>query len=182
MVFTETFLKGCFIIEPFVLADSRGYFFESFHLEKFKQNTGQTVNFVQDNQSLSKYGVIRGLHIQRPEYAQSKLVRVLKGRILDVAVDGRKYSETFGQCFSIELSAENNKQLFLPEGFLHGFSVLSEEAVVLYKCNRVFNKASEDGVNPLDSVLNIDWQISADQMILSEKDRNAQRFKDFNPF
>lgn len=182
MKFTETELKGCFLIEPLVFEDARGYFFESYHLEKFQQSTGIDMVFVQDNESKSKYGVVRGLHMQRGESAQSKLVRVLRGRILDVAVDVRKDSPTYGQSFSVELNENNKKQLFIPAGFLHGFSVLSEEAVVYYKCNAFYDKDSEDGVNPLDAELNIDWKVPAEKMILSEKDQNAKNFDDLNPF
>src|SRR5690606_2483380 len=134
MNFTETELKGCFIIEPDVFEDARGYFFESYHQQKFRDAIGYELNFVQDNQSKSDYGVVRGLHIQRGTQAQAKLVRVLSGRILDVALDVRKDSITYGKYFAIELNSENRKQLFIPHGFLHGFSVLSEEAEVNYKC------------------------------------------------
>lgn len=182
MKFTETKLKGCFLIEPQIFADSRGYFFESYHKEKFEKATGIDMVFVQDNESKSKYGVVRGLHMQRGEFAQAKLVRALQGKILDVAVDIRKDSPTFGQYFSVELSEENKKQLFIPPGFLHGFSVLSDEAVVYYKCNAFYDKDSEDGINPLDEVLKIDWQVPAEKMILSEKDQNAKNFDDLNPF
>jgi len=182
MNFTETVLKGCFIIEPDVIGDARGYFFESYHREKFREATGYEINFVQDNQSLSKYGVVRGLHIQKGQFAQAKLVRVLSGKILDVALDVRKNSTTYGKHIAVELSAENNKQLFLPEGFLHGFSVLSDEAVVYYKCNTFYNKESEDGVNPLDDDLGIDWKIPKEKMILSGKDLNARPFSEFNFF
>lgn len=181
MKITETRLKGCFLIEPKLWQDERGYFFESYHQGRLQEETGLEINFVQDNESKSKYGVVRGLHMQRGSFAQSKLVRVLKGSILDVAVDVRKDSPTFGAHFSIELNEENKKQLFIPAGFLHGFSVLSEEAIVYYKCDAFYDKDSEDGVNPLDSDLNIDWQISREQMILSEKDEKAQRFKDLIP-
>lgn len=181
MKITETRLKGCFLIEPKLWQDERGYFFESYHQGKFQEETGLEINFVQDNESKSKYGVVRGLHMQRGSFAQSKLVRVLKGSILDVAVDVRKDSPTFGQHFSIELNEENKKQLFIPAGFLHGFSVLSEEAIVYYKCDAFYDKDSEDGVNPLDSDLNIDWQIPRERMILSEKDEKAQSFKELIP-
>jgi len=182
MNFTETILKGCFIIEPKVIGDDRGYFFESYHQEKFCEATGYEINFIQDNQSLSRYGVVRGLHIQKGKFAQAKLVRALVGKILDVAVDVRKNSSTFGHTISVELSAENNKQLFLPEGFLHGFSVLSDEAVVYYKCNAFYDKESEDGVNPLDQDLGIDWRIPKEKMILSAKDLNARPFSEFKFF
>jgi|SRR5690554_562095 len=176
MKFIETNLKGCYLIEPKVIEDGRGYFMEAFHQQKFYENTGIQSHFVQDNQSHSKYGVVRGLHIQKGEFAQAKLVRVLYGKILDVAVDVRKNSPTFGQHFSVELSSENKKQLYIPKGFLHGFSVLSDEATVLYKCDAFYDKASEDGVHPLDIDLNIDWKIPEEQMIISDKDKNAQAF------
>lgn len=182
MKFTETYLKGCYIIEPSVFEDSRGYFFESYHELKFREATQQEVRFVQDNQSKSSYGVVRGLHMQRGEFAQSKLVRVLKGKILDVAVDIRENSPTYGQHFAVELSEENKKQFYIPKGFLHGFSVLSEEAIVFYKCDAFYNKESEDGVNPLCEELNIDWGIPREQMLLSEKDQNAQSFSALKPF
>lgn len=182
MKFTETTLKGCFEIEPTVFEDSRGYFFEGFHQIRFQENTGSSVHFVQDNESKSGYGVVRGLHIQKGEFAQAKLVRVVVGEILDVAVDVRAGSPTYGEHIAVVLSAENKKQLFIPEGFLHGFSVLSPEAIVQYKCNNFYDKASEDGVNPLDESLNIDWKIPNEAMILSEKDQAAQQFSDFKPF
>ncbi|MEG1020292.1 MAG: dTDP-4-dehydrorhamnose 3,5-epimerase [Myroides sp.] len=172
----ETKLKGCFILEPRKFEDERGYFFESFNEKTFNDLTGTNTHFVQDNQSKSAFGVVRGLHMQAGDYSQAKLVRVLEGSVLDVVVDVRKDSETFGESFSIELTADNNKQLFIPKGFLHGFSVLSEEAVFFYKCDDFYNKESERGINPLDKSLNIDWKISEDQMILSEKDKEAPEF------
>ena len=178
MKFIETNLKGCYLIEPKVIEDGRGYFMEAFHHQKFYENTGIQSRFVQDNQSHSKYGVVRGLHMQKGEFAQAKLVRVLFGKILDVAVDVRKNSPTFGQYYSVELSAENKKQFYIPKGFLHGFSVLSDDATVLYKCDAFYDKASEDGVNPLDAELNIDWQISQELMIISAKDKNAKPFSE----
>lgn len=170
MKVTETKLKGCFIIEPRIFADSRGYFFESFNAEKFEELTGQNGHFVQDNQSASTYGVVRGLHFQKGEHAQAKLVRVLEGMVLDVAVDIREGSETYGQYVSLELSAENNLQLYIPRGFAHGFSVLSERAVFAYKCDNGYNKESEGGIRFDDPLLNIDWGISKDKMQLSDKD------------
>lgn len=180
MTFTETNLKGCFIIQPKIFEDNRGYFFESYKQETLSQALGYSVNLIQDNQSSSQFGVVRGLHIQHGEHAQSKLVRVLSGKILDVAVDVRKDSPTFGQHISVELSAENNKQLFIPTGFLHGFSVLSEAAVVFYKCSSYYHQPSEDGCNPLDTELNIDWKIASDQIILSDKDKTGKSFSNFN--
>lgn len=182
MKIIETKLKGCFIIQPTVLEDSRGYFLESFHSSKFSAATGLNPHFVQDNESLSKYGVIRGLHMQRGQFAQAKLVRVLSGEILDVAVDVRKFSPTYGQSFATKLSGTNKMQLYIPKGFLHGFSVLSPEAVVSYKCDAFYDAASEDSVHPLDTALNIDWQIQAAARILSEKDSKAKSFTDFIPF
>jgi dTDP-4-dehydrorhamnose 3,5-epimerase len=175
MPFIETGIQGLFVFEPKVFPDSRGYFFESYNKNIFTEQ-GINIDFVQDNQSSSTYGVIRGLHFQLPPYAQSKLVRVLSGRILDVAVDIRRGSPTFGKHFTIELSAENKKQLLLPHGFAHGFSVLSETAEVLYKCDAFYNKQSESGIMFNDPELNIDWQIPADLQVISEKDMNNPSF------
>ncbi|WP_334124739.1 dTDP-4-dehydrorhamnose 3,5-epimerase [Empedobacter brevis] len=176
---TETKLKGCFILEPTVFEDSRGYFFESYNENKLENILGYRPTFVQDNQSRSSYGVVRGLHMQAGEHAQAKLVRVIEGIVIDVAVDVRLGSETYGQYVAVELSAENKKQLFIPRGFLHGFSVVSEYAAFFYKCDNGYNKESEDGVHPLDKELNINWQIPRDQMIISEKDKEAQSFELF---
>lgn len=178
MKITETHLQGCFIIEPTVFEDERGYFFESFNEKKLQEALGYAPRFVQDNQSRSSYGVVRGLHQQLGASAQAKLVRAVEGSVLDVVVDARKNSLTYGQSLAVELSAENKKQLFVPRGFLHGFSVLSKEAVFFYKCDNFYDKDSEAGVHPLDSDLQIDWKIVADEMILSEKDKNAPMFKD----
>ena len=167
---TETKLKGCFVIEPAVFKDSRGYFFESFNAPKFEELTGQNSHFVQDNQSASTYGVIRGLHFQKGEHAQAKLVRVIEGAVLDVAVDIRPDSDTFGQWVSVELTAENNLQLYVPRGFAHGFSVISETAVFAYKCDNTYNKASEGGIIYNDTSLGIDWGIPEASRSLSEKD------------
>jgi dTDP-4-dehydrorhamnose 3,5-epimerase (EC 5.1.3.13) len=177
MTFTETKLKGCFILEPTVFEDERGYFFESFNEAKLTTILGYKPHFVQDNQSKSRFGVVRGLHLQAGEHAQAKLVRVVEGKVLDVAVDVRPGSITFGQHVAVELSAENKKQLFVPRGFLHGFSVLSENAVFFYKCDNNYHKDAEDGVNPLDPELAVDWQIPREQMILSQKDEEAQSFE-----
>lgn len=176
---TETKLKGCFILEPTVFEDSRGYFFESYNENKLEEILGYKPSFVQDNQSNSSYGVIRGLHMQAGEYSQAKLVRVVEGSVIDVAVDVRPESETYGQSIAVELSAKNKKQLFIPRGFLHGFSVISDQATFFYKCDNSYNKSSENGVNPLDSQLDIDWGISEDKMIISDKDKEAQLFKEF---
>ena len=170
MPFIATDIPGLLIFEPKVFADSRGYFFESYNERIFEQE-GIDFRFVQDNQSSSSYGVIRGLHYQLNPHAQTKLVRVLSGTILDAAVDLRNGSPTYGRAFTIELSADNKKQLFVPKGFAHGFSVLSERAEVLYKCDGFYNKESEGGFRFDDPSLNIDWQIPAAKAIISEKDQ-----------
>lgn len=170
MQIEQTPLQGCLLLKPTVFEDNRGYFFESFNEKQFEELTGQRIRFVQDNQSYSQFGVIRGLHGQLGEFAQAKLVRALKGEILDVAVDLRKGSSTHGQHFGVILSAENKQQLFIPEGFLHGFSVLSNDAVVFYKCNNYYNKHAEFGIRYDDEKLNIDWQIPMQKQIISEKD------------
>ena len=175
MPFIPTPISGLIVFEPKVFEDSRGYFFESFNLKTF-QAEGIDINFVQDNQSSSNYGVIRGLHYQLDPFAQVKLIRVLSGRILDVAVDIRKGSTTFGKSFTIELSAENKKQLFIPAGFAHGFSVLSEQAEVFYKCDSFYNKESEAGILFNDPSLSIDWKIPAGKEIISEKDKGLPLF------
>ncbi len=169
MAIIKTEFPGLIIFEPTVLKDSRGYFFESYS-ERVFNAAGITARFVQDNQSKSSFGVLRGLHYQLNPRAQTKLVRVLSGKILDVAVDIRKGSPTYGKAFSIELSVENNKQLLIPKGFAHGFSVLSETAEVMYKCDEFYNKESEGGIIYNDPSLNIDWQIPADKAIVSDKD------------
>lgn len=166
----ETKLKDCFIIEPKVFRDSRGYFFESFNEQKFLELTGQNPRFVQDNQSSSSYGVVRGLHFQKGESAQAKLVRAIEGIVLDVAVDLREGSPTYGQWVSVELSAENNRQLYVPRGFAHGFSVLSEQAVFAYKCDNLYHKEAEGGIRFDDPSLKIDWRIPEEKMLLSDKD------------
>lgn len=166
----ETKLKGCFIIKPQVFPDSRGYFFESFNQQKFEKATGQSGSFVQDNQSASVYGVVRGLHFQKAAHAQAKLVRVIEGKVLDVAVDIREGSPTYGEWVAVELTAENNFQLYVPRGFAHGFSVLSETAIFAYKCDNIYNKAAEGGIKYNDLALQIDWQIPTDKMLLSDKD------------
>lgn len=170
MTFTETKLKGCFVLESQVFSDDRGYFFESYNKQIFDRGIGDKIDFVQDNQSFSQYGVIRALHYQIGEFAQAKLVRVLRGSVLDVAVDLRKGSQTFGQHFSIVLSGENKKQLFIPRGFGHGFSVLSKTAAFFYKCDNYYNKEAEGGIEHDDSTLNIDWKIPNIEIKVSEKD------------
>lgn len=169
MPFTKTPIPGLLIFEPRVFEDARGYFFESYNASTFLAE-GVDIKFVQDNQARSTYGVLRGLHYQLAPYAQTKLVRVLSGAILDVAVDIRKGSPTYGQSFAIELSAENKKQLLVPKGFAHGYSVLSETAEVMYKCDAFYHKQSEGGIIYNDPKLNIDWMIPADKALVSEKD------------
>ena len=166
----ETKLKGCFVIEPSVFNDDRGYFFESYNKEKFEELTGSTVNFVQDNESFSTKGVLRGLHFQKGAHAQAKLVRVTHGEVLDVAVDIRPDSETFLQVVTERLSAENKKQLFVPRGFAHGFIVLSNTVVFNYKCDNFYNKASEGGIIYNDETLHIDWLLDSKDFLVSEKD------------
>ncbi|WP_338409387.1 dTDP-4-dehydrorhamnose 3,5-epimerase [uncultured Flavobacterium sp.] len=170
MNFIETKLKGCFIIEPKIIKDERGYFMESFNENTFAKGIGKDIHFVQDNQSYSTKGVLRGLHYQTGKHAQAKLVRVLQGNVLDVAVDIRPESKTFGQFESILLSAENQKQFFVPRGFAHGFLVLSETATFFYKCDNFYNKESEGGIIFNDSFLKIDWQFPLEKSIVSEKD------------
>lgn len=182
MPFIDTGFPGLFVFEPLVFDDSRGYFFEAYNRKIFG-GAGVENKFVQDNQSSSTHGVIRGLHYQTPPYAQAKLVRALVGTILDVAVDLRKGSPTFGKVFSIELSSANKKQLFLPAGFAHGFSVLSDVAEVLYKCDQFYNKASEQGIIYNDATLQIDWQIPSAKAIVSDKDLALPAFAQcVNPF
>ncbi len=170
MPFTKTDISGLLIFEPKVFEDDRGYFFESYNENIFRQE-GINIRWVQDNQSSSTYGVIRGLHYQLPPFAQSKLIRVLKGKILDVVVDIRKDSPTYGKSFSVQMSAKNKKQLFIPAGFAHGFSVLSKKAEVMYKCDVFYNKENEAGIIYNDAELNIDWQIPAKKAIVSDKDK-----------
>lgn len=169
MTIEKTVIEDLVIINPTVFPDERGYFFEAYNQAKFQDN-GINYQFIQDNQSFSKRGVIRGLHLQINPFAQAKLVRVLEGEILDVAVDLRKNSPTYGQHVSVVLSAENKKQLMVPHGFAHGFSVLSETASVLYKVDQVYHKDSERGIRYDDPILNIDWKVSPDEVIVSEKD------------
>ena len=180
MKVTKTFLKDCFIIEPKVFGDKRGSFFEVFNQNVFEEKTGLEINFVQDNQSISQRGVLRGLHMQKGSFAQAKLVRVIKGKVLDVAVDVRKDSPTYGKHFSIELSEENNKQLFVPRGFLHGFVTLEDDTIFSYKCDNYYNVASEAGVIFNDEELNIDWGINEKDIIVSEKDYKLKYFKEFS--
>ncbi|PRD46816.1 dTDP-4-dehydrorhamnose 3,5-epimerase [Sphingobacterium haloxyli] len=176
MKISETKLKDCYIIEPRKFEDGRGYFFESFNERLFNELTNTTTRFVQDNQSYSTKGVLRGLHAQRDEYAQAKLVRVLQGKVMDVVVDARKGSPTFGQHITIELSDENSLQLFVPRGFLHGFVVLSETASFFYKCDNYYNKHSEWGVRYSDPTLAIDWKLPEEMLIVSDKDKVLPAF------
>ena len=177
----STPLKNCYIIEPTVFEDDRGYFYEKFNEQKFEQLTGMNGHFVQDNISKSSYGVLRGLHLQKGDMAQAKLVSCLEGRVWDVAVDLREDSPTFGRWFGVELSAENRLQFYIPRGFAHGFSVLSPTAVFAYKCDNFYNKESEGGIIWNDAELNIDWKLPMSDIILSEKDKVQKTFqeKDF---
>ena len=174
----ETPLKDCYIIHDTVFEDSRGYFFESFNEKKFNELTGINMHFVQDNQSCSTKGVLRGLHFQKDEFAQAKLVRVLQGEVLDIAVDIRKESTTFGKYFAIELSGASRTQFFIPRGFAHGFVVLSNCATFFYKCDNYYNKQSEGGIMYNDPSLQIDWQLKEEELILSDKDKNNPLLKD----
>jgi len=178
----QTPISGLLIIEPRVFRDSRGYFFESFSQREFEEKVGP-IHFVQDNESMSSYGVMRGLHFQRPPFTQSKLVRCVLGAVLDVAVDIRKGSPTYGQHVAVELTGENHRQFFISQGFAHGFSVLSETAVFQYKCDHFYAPQSEGGISILDDSLGIDWRIPSEKAILSEKDTKHLLFKDFeSPF
>lgn len=165
----KTDIEGVVIIEPRVLKDARGYFFESFSQREFEEKV-RKINFVQDNESMSSYGVMRGLHFQRPPFAQSKLVRCVKGAVLDVAVDIRKGSSTYGQHVAVKLTEDNHRQFFIPRGFAHGFAVLSDVAVFQYKCDNYYAPQADGGISILDSELGIDWHIPLDNAILSEKD------------
>lgn len=178
MEIIKTNIEGVVIIEPRIFKDDRGYFFESFSQREFEEKVCKTT-FVQDNESKSSYGVLRGLHFQKPPFAQSKLVRVIKGAVLDVAVDIRKGSPTFGQYVSVELTGENHRQFFIPRGFAHGFSVLSEEVIFQYKCDNFYSPQSEGAIAWNDPDLNIDWRIPAEKVVLSEKDSKHQRLKDW---
>lgn len=171
MQIEHTKLKGCFLLKPTVHQDERGYFYESYNKRKFLELCGLSIEFVQDNQALSHFGTVRGLHFQKGEFAQAKLVRVLQGRVLDVAVDLRENSETYLQHFAVELNPENNLQLFIPRGFAHGYSVLEDNTIFHYKCDNYYNKESEGGIYLLDKTLNIDWQINVVDMLISEKDK-----------
>ncbi len=173
----KTSIEGVVILEPRLFKDARGYFFESFSQREFNEKV-RPIRFVQDNESKSSYGVVRGLHFQRPPYAQSKLVRVIKGAVLDVAVDIRKGSPTFGQHVAVELSEENHRQLFIPRGFAHGFSVLTDEVIFQYKCDNYYAPQSEGAVAWDDVDLGIDWKIPFERVLLSEKDKHHPRLSD----
>lgn len=178
----RTAIDGVVIIEPRIFRDARGYFFESFSQREFDEKV-RPVRFVQDNESMSSYGVMRGLHFQRPPYTQSKLVRVVKGAVLDVAVDIRKGSPTYGQHVAVELTEENHRQFFVPRGFAHGFAVLSQTAVFQYKCDNFYAPEADGGISILDDTLGIDWRIPVQQALLSEKDIRHACLKDFDsPF
>ncbi|MCF0198959.1 MAG: dTDP-4-dehydrorhamnose 3,5-epimerase [Bacteroidaceae bacterium] len=178
----KTAIEGVIIIEPRVIRDARGYFFESFSQHEFDEKV-QPIQFVQDNESMSSFGVMRGLHFQRPPFTQSKLVRCVKGAVLDVAVDIRKGSPAYGQHVAVELTEENHRQFFVPRGFAHGFAVLSETAVFQYKCDNFYAPQADAGISILDDSLGIDWRIPTDKAILSEKDTRHELLKDFDsPF
>ena len=177
MEIIKTAIEGVVIIEPRLFKDDRGYFFESFSQRVFTEKV-RKVDFVQDNESKSSYGVLRGLHFQKPPYAQSKLVRVIKGSVLDVAVDIRKGSPTFGEHVSVELTEENHRQFFIPRGFAHGFSVLTDEVIFQYKCDNFYAPQSEGAIAWDDPALGIDWKIPAEKVILSEKDKHHPLLKD----
>ena len=178
----KTNIDGPVIIEPRVFEDSRGYFFESFSQREFDEKVGH-ITFVQDNESMSSYGVVRGLHFQRPPFAQSKIVRCVKGAVLDVAVDIRKDSPTYGQHVAVELTENNHRQFFIPKGFAHGFAVLSDVAVFQYKCDEFYHPEAEGGISIFDDSLGIDWKIPSDKAVLSDKDNNHPLLKDFvTPF
>ena len=187
MEIVQTDIKDVLIIEPRVFKDSRGYFFESFSQREFDEKVasilGHSINFVQDNESMSSYGVMRGLHFQRPPFSQSKLVRCVRGAVLDVAVDIRKGSPTYGKHVAVELTEGNHRQFFIPRGFAHGFAVLSETAVFQYKCDEFYHPEADGGISIIDDSLGIDWKIPTENAILSEKDTKHALLKDFiTPF
>lgn len=182
MEIIKTGIEGLLILEPRIFKDARGYFFESFSQREFEEKVGP-VHFVQDNESMSSYGVMRGLHFQRPPYTQSKLVRCVSGAVLDVAVDIRQGSPTYGQHVAVELTAENHRQFFIPKGFAHGFAVLSKTAIFQYKCDEFYHPEADDGISILDKSLGIDWRIPMDKAILSDKDTRHGMLADFqSPF
>ncbi|MCL4127266.1 UNVERIFIED_CONTAM: hypothetical protein GTU68_013937 [Idotea baltica] len=176
MKVTETFLKGCFIIEPKIFEDDRGYFYENFNKKNFFVKTGLDVNFIQNNEAKSNKGVLRGLHYQKGKFAQAKLVRVVKGKVQDVVVDLRENSETYGKHFSVILSEENKKQLFVPKGFAHGYAVLEDNTIFSYKCDSYYSPENESGIIYNDVTLNINWKLKHNEIILSRKDKNLKFF------
>lgn len=178
MKFRETKLKGCFIIEPTIFKDDRGLFYESYQKDEFENLLGERVNFVQDNVSISKKGVLRGLHYQKGDYAQAKLIQVLKGDILDVVVDLRKGSKTFGKHLKLRISSANRKSIFIPKGMAHGFLAMTEEVIFSYKCDNYYNYNAEGGIVYNDVDLDIDWEITTDKLILSKKDLSLPTLKD----
>lgn len=179
----KTDIEGVLIIEPKVFGDARGYFLESFNAKEFAEKTGLNISFVQDNESMSSYGVMRGLHFQRPPFTQSKLVRCVIGAVLDVAVDIRKGSPTYGQHVAVELTEDNHRQFFVPRGFAHGFAVLSDTAVFQYKCDNFYAPQADGGISILDESLGIDWKIPTKKALLSDKDTKHALLKDFDsPF
>lgn len=179
----KTEIEGVLIIEPKVFGDARGYFLESFNAKEFAEKTGLNINFVQDNESMSSYGVMRGLHFQNPPYTQSKLVRCVKGAVLDVAVDIRKGSPTYGMHVAVELTEDNHRQFFVPRGFAHGFAVLSETAVFQYKCDEFYHPEADGGISIIDDSLGINWRIPTDKAVLSDKDTKHECLKNFDsPF
>ncbi len=180
MKLIETPLKDCYVIEPIIFEDDRGYFYEKYNEKRFENLTGLNGHFVQDNISKSSYGVLRGLHLQKGEYAQAKLVSCLEGEVWDVAVDLRVDSPTFGQWYGVKLTAENKRQFYIPRGFAHGFSVLSDIAIFTYKCDNFYNKESEGGILWNDTDLNIDWKLPTEVIQLSEKDKIQPLFKERN--
>lgn len=180
MNITATDLEGCFIIEPQIFGDERGYFFESFNKERFKKLTNIKTEFIQDNEAFSHKGILRGLHLQKGKFAQAKLVRVVKGKVLDVAVDLRPNSKTYGKHFSVILSDENKKQLFVPRGFAHGYSVLEDNTIFSYKCDNIYYPKAEGGIMYNDKTLKIDWKLTEDEIVLSDKDKELISFKDFS--
>ena len=177
MIVEETHLKGCYVLTPRVFEDERGYFYESFNQSAFENTLGITINFVQDNQSKSTKGALRGLHFQTGAHAQSKLIRVVKGSVLDVCVDLREDSNTFGRSFTLILDDQTHKQLYVPRGFAHGFLVLEDDTVFSYKCDNFYNRESESGIIYNDKTLNIDWSFPDDKLIVSEKDLKLPTFK-----
>lgn len=181
MNYIETSIKGVWVIEPKVFADKRGYFFESWKKEEFESHIGK-VDFVQDNESRSSYGVLRGLHYQKGEFSQAKLVRVIKGKVLDVAVDLRKSSPTFGKYVAVELSEDNKRQFFIPRGFAHGFVVLSDDAIFTYKVDNVYAPQAEAGIKWNDETVNVEWPVPAADVVVSDKDDKAVALKDAEIF